>query len=331
MAQPRPGDSGHAPEKEGEETRQISRQTTLTWTLLASLGLLAGLGVGTAGAAVITWTNTSGNWSTAGNWSPASVPNATTATIAQYTADLTTTLDMSATINRLSAASTNASWTIAQAGGNTLTFGGSNAQIVVSNPGSGTGKLVTINPDIVLGSDLAVYNTSLKAGIRLNGNLSGGYNLTISSNQNNNQGMGNIFSGTINNGGTISIADAGQLAGSIGTNTTAAVQFTGVIGSNVTGFTMLASGNVSGGVLLGGSVNNAYTGLTEVRRGTLYLGKTGGATAVNGNLTVSNTANGVNGSSAATVSAPATNLPNVLIVVADDMGWSDISRSISAG
>ncbi len=42
-------------------------------------------------------------------------------------------------------------------------------------------------------------------------------------------------------------------------------------------------------------------------------------------LTVSNTANGVNGSSAATVSAPATNLPNVLIVVADDMGWSDIS------
>jgi fibronectin-binding autotransporter adhesin len=233
---------------------------------------------------------TGGSWGVLGDWS-AGIP-ALAGDTAQFGSKLASsgniTLDGSRTVGNIIFNNSNASYTITEGSGGTLTIdGGINNGAITDLAGTHA-----FDVPVILNSNTVVTATNSTDSITFNGPISGNGSLTTS-------GTGTVIlsnssnayagSTTINGGNTLELANGGQLpstttltdGGTLAFNSSSNTTFSvAILGSGA----VLQSG--SGSVLLSGS--NAYTGATILNSGTLQIGS---ATALGaGNVDFTNNA-----------------------------------------
>ena len=251
------------------------------------------------------------NWSSKNNWDGNNtlVGGTTLRVEMAGTTQTTNTVDINYTLNtlRFAAGAGTGAFTINAASGAALTFGGSVPSIIQLATNA-----QTINAPLVFNSTTVIETTGAGT-LTLGGVISGasgginkvGVNTLILAGANTYDGTTTINAGTViaqnssalgsTAGGTaVSSGAILQLENNISVGAEALTldgSLRNASGANSYGGAISGSGTVTvngGSLSLGGSAANTYTGATTVNTGTLYLNKSGGATAIAGNLVIGN-------------------------------------------
>ena len=182
---------------------------SLVRTALLGLCLFGSAFIFPAGAAPITWTNTSGgSWNVAANWSPNSVPGASDDVFITSNGTYTVTMDVSPTISR-------------------LTLGGISGQQTLTN----TSQTLTlslpsvVNTNGILGMNAGTLSglgsLSINGQVHWNGGSSGnGFSVTVQSNAVLNLQAQVVFAGPVTNSGTVNWLAGGLFIQNNGTTAT---------------------------------------------------------------------------------------------------------------
>ncbi|HYF36617.1 MAG TPA: autotransporter-associated beta strand repeat-containing protein, partial [Prosthecobacter sp.] len=174
----------------------------------------------------------------------------------------------------------------------TITFG---------NTGAATaGNIVTLATaagSLVDGTVVNI-NGGTNAGVTVNMNVVGALGslsqVNVKGNSTLTTGITSVVLGSLGGNGTVNASGAFTLiVGNANSSSALDSTFSGVL-ANGTGTLALTKAGL-GTLTLSGAAANTYTGLTTVNAGTLVLGKTGGALAMSGGLTIGASAAGTAG------------------------------------